>query len=146
VASYYIVWQVMWLFSVSDFGVRQNRNKNRHGLEIARDLLSAATDRTKKTRMMYSARLSYRIMEKYLKSLLEKGLLEPVDGSSYLITRKGKIFLQMYADYLERCRRIGKEIREVQNDRVLLKNMCFSNELDSKRIKIQKSLCDNEAE
>jgi predicted transcriptional regulator len=136
----------MWLFSVSDFGLRQNKNKNRHGLEIARDLLSAATDRTKKTRMMYSARLSYRLMEKYLKSLLENGLLEHVDGSSYLITRKGKIFLQMYEDYLERCSRIGKEIRGVQNERVLLENMCFSNELDSKRIKIPKSLCDNEIE
>jgi len=144
VTSYYIVWQVMWLFSVSDFGLRQNRNKNRHGLEIARDLLSAATDRTKKTRMMYSARLSYRIMEKYLKSLLDNGLLEPVDGSSYLITRKGKIFLQMYADYLERCRRIGKEIREVQNDRVLLEDLCFSNEFNSKRK--HSNIPDDEAE
>jgi predicted transcriptional regulator len=136
----------MWLFSVSDFELRQKRKKNRSGLEIARDLLSAATEKTKKTRMMYSARLSYRLMEKYLKFLLGNGLLEPVDGSSYLITRKGKIFLQMYEDFFERCRRIGKEIRGVRNDRVLLENMCFSNEFNSKRINIQRSLCDNEAE
>ena len=136
----------MWLFSVSDFGLRQKKNKNRHGLEIARDMLSAATERTKKTRIMYSARLSYRLMEKYLKALLENGLLAPVEGSSYLITRKGKIFLQMYEDYLEQCKRIGKEIRRVRNDRVVLENVCFSNEFNSKRMKNQKSLCGNEAE
>jgi predicted transcriptional regulator len=115
------------LFSVSDFVLRQKRKKNRPGLEIARDLLSAAAEKTKKTRMMYSARLSHRLMKKYLKSLLVNGLVEPVDDSSYLITRKGKIFLQMYEDYVERCRRIGEEIRGVRNDRVLLENMCFSN-------------------
>jgi len=134
----------MWLSGVSDFGVRQKRKKNRSGLEIARDLLSAATEKTKKTRMMYSARLSYRLMEKYLKALLGNGLLEPFDGSSYLITRKGKIFLQMYEDYHKRYRRINKEIRGVRNDRGLLEDMCFSNEFNSKRK--HSNIHDDEAE
>ena len=124
---------MIWLSGVSDSGLKQRRKKSRPRLEIVRDLLSAATERTKKTRMMYSARLSHRLMEKYLKSLLGNGLVEPVDDSSYLITRKGKIFLQKYEDYIDRCSKIGKEIRGVRNDRVLLENMCFSNEFNSKR-------------
>jgi len=97
-------------------------------------MLSAASVKTKKTRIMYQANLSYRQMEKYLNSLLESGLVECEDDSFYLITGKGKEFLQMYEDYLERCRRIGEEIKGARKDGLLLENMCFNNESNSKRM------------
>jgi len=130
----------MWLFKVSDFRVRKNKNKNRSSLEIVRDMLSAASVRIRKTRIMYQARLSYRLMEKYLSGLLESGLVECGDDSFYLITWKGKNFLQMYEDYLERCGRIGEEIRSARKDRLLLENMCFNNEADSKQMAKEKEV------
>jgi predicted transcriptional regulator len=76
----------MLLFKVSDLGL--GKKKNREKLEIVRDILSAVLEETKKTRIMYKANLSYRVFEKYLNSLLESGLVECNDDSSYLITWK----------------------------------------------------------
>jgi predicted transcriptional regulator len=121
----------MWLFRVSDFGLGERKNRKR--LEIVKDMLYAVLEETKKTRIMYQANLSYRVFEKYLSNLLESGLVECNDDSSYLITRRGKRFLQMYEDYLEECRRIGKKIRGARKDRLLLENMCFNNEANSKQ-------------
>ena len=42
-----------------DFRVKRSGNKNRGRLEIVRDMLSVSTERTKKTRIMYQANLSY---------------------------------------------------------------------------------------
>jgi predicted transcriptional regulator len=121
----------MWLFKVSDVGL--GKKKNRERLEIVRDMLYAALEETKKTRIMYQANLSYRVFEKYLNNLLESGLVECNDDSSYLITWKGKNFLQMYEDYLEECSKIGEQIRGARKDRLLLENMCFNNEANSKQ-------------
>jgi predicted transcriptional regulator len=128
------------LLRVSDLGLGKKKNKNRGRLEIIRDMLSAASEKTRKTRIMYQASLSYRLLEKYLNSLLESGLVECVDDSFYLITWKGKEFLQSYDDYLERCRRLGEEIRGVRKDMLLLENMCFNNELDSKQMAKEKEV------
>jgi len=130
----------MWLSTVSDLGLRKKKNKNRGRLEIIRDMLSAASEKTRKTRIMYQANLSYRLLEKYLKSLLESGLVKCVDDSFYLITWKGKEFLQSYDDYLERCMTLGEEIRGVRKDRLLLENMCFNNELGSKQMAKEKEV------
>ncbi len=66
--------------------------------------------------------------------------MELHDDSSYLITWKGKNFLQMYDDFLEQCKRIGEEIRGVRKDRLLLENMCFNNEADSKQMAKEKEV------
>jgi predicted transcriptional regulator len=128
------------LLRVSDLGLRKKKNKNRGRLEIIRDMLSAASEKTRKTRIMYQASLSYRLLEKYLNSLLESGLVECVDDSFYLITWKGKEFLQSYDDYLERCRRLGEEIRGVRKDMLLLENMCFNDESNSKQMAKEKEV------
>jgi predicted transcriptional regulator len=128
------------LLRVSDLGLRKKKNKNRGRLEIVRDMLSAASEKTKKTRIMYQASLSYRLLEKYLKSLLESGLVQCVDDSFYLITWKGKEFLQSYDDYLGRCKRLGEEIRGVRKDMLLLENMCFNDESNSKQMAKEKEV------
>ena len=125
---------------VSDFGLGKQKNKNRGRLEIVRDMLCAASEKTKKTRIMYQASLSYRLLEKYLKSILESGLVECVDDSFYLITRRGKEFLQTYDDYLERCKRLGEQIRSARKERLFLENMCFNNELGSKQMAKEKEV------
>jgi len=118
------------MFLNFEFG--KKGKKYRHSLEIVRDMLSVTSEKVRKTRIMYQANLSYRLMEKYLQGLLESRLLENVDDSFYLITGKGKEFLQMYEDYLGRRRRIGEEIARGRKDRLLLENMCFNTEGNSK--------------
>ena len=113
-----------------------NKGKNRRRLDIVRDMLSIVSVKVRKTRIMYQANLSYLQVEKYLNGLLENGLVES-DGNSYLITSKGKDFLQMHADYVERCRRIGDDIDGARKDELLLENMCFNNEGNSKRTAIR---------
>ena len=58
------------MIRATDVGLGK-KNKNRRRLEIVRDLLSAASEKTRKTRIMYQANLSFRQNEKYLNSLLE---------------------------------------------------------------------------
>ena len=125
--------KVIWLFRISEFYLRETRNKNRSSLEIVRDMLSVATEKSKKTQILYDAHLNYQLLEKYLKILLKNDLLETVDDSFYLVTWKGKNFLQKYEDYLERCSRIGEEIKDVHKEKVALKNLCFNNEPSSKQ-------------
>jgi|GEM_PF-846166 len=125
--------KVIWLFRIPDFRLIKTNKKNRSSLEIVRDMLSVATERSRKTRILYDAHLNYRLLEKYLKILLENGLLKPVDDSCYLVTWKGKNFLQNYEEYLERCKRIGEEINDARKEKLALKNMCFNNEPNSKQ-------------
>lgn len=111
-----------------------HRNKRyRYSLDIVRDMLLVATVRVRKTRIMYQANLSYRHMEKYLNGLLENGLIECDDFACYIVTSKGKEFLQMYDEYLERQRMIREEIKGASKDRLLLETMCFNNGCLSKQ-------------
>lgn len=119
---------------------RNSGKKYRHSLEIVKDVLLIVSKKVRKTRIMYQANLSYRHNERYLKSLLENGLIECDNGSCYLITRKGKDFLQMYDEYLERHKRISEEISGVHKDRLLLENMCFNNEVNLKRMLTKKEV------
>ena len=131
---------MLWLSRVLNLDLGKKGKKYRQSLEIVRDMLSVASVKVRKTRIMYQANLSYRQLEKYLKGLLESGLVECGDDSFYLITWRGKEFLQMYEDYLERSRRIGEEIKGARKDRLLLENMCFNNESDSKRMASKKEV------
>ena len=126
------------MFRISNFYLKKMKNKNRSSLEIVRDMLSVATKKSRKTRILYDAHINYMLLEKYLKILLENSLLKTVDDSCYLVTWKGKNFLQNYEEYLERCKRIGEEIEDARKEKLALKNMCFNNELNSKSLVNQK--------
>ena len=88
-------------------------------------MLAVATEKCRKTRILYDAHLNYLLLEKYLGLLLKNNLLEIVDGSFYLVTWKGNDFLQKYEDYLEQCNRIDKQITDVREEKAALKNMCL---------------------
>ena len=120
-------------FSV--FPLRKNKNKNRTSLEIVQDMLSVATEKCRKTQILYDAHLNYLLLEKYLNILLRNNLLEIVDGSFYLVTWKGKDFLQKYEDYVERCKRIDKQITDVHEEKAALKRICFNDKPSSEQIK-----------
>jgi predicted transcriptional regulator len=119
-------------------GINRNRNK----LDIVRDMLASASSKVRKTRIMYQANLNYVQMEKYLKVLLEEGLLarDGDDDSCYLITKKGKEFLRVYADYLRRRRRLVEEVDGTVKHRLLLESMCFNGKGEVNQAKIWKDV------
>lgn len=118
--------RVVGLLSYEDGGVQNGQRRNRSRLEIVRDVLMVVAVGVRKTRIMYQANLSYPLLEKYLHRLLRSRLVECEDGLSYSITAKGKEFLQMYTELLERHRRIREEVSGAGKDRLLLENMIFS--------------------
>jgi predicted transcriptional regulator len=116
------------------------QNKNRGSLDIVRDILSIASVKVRKTRILYQANMNYVQLEKYLKVLLDGGLVECDGDSCYLITRKGRKFLQTYANYVERCRRIRKEVDGTVRDRQLLASMCTNNKNSDVRKAVGKNV------
>lgn len=71
--------------------------KYRSRTEIAAQILEAANGGVTKTRIMYSAFLSYQQLKDYLSVLMENGLIEcnRVD-QLYKTTDKGRKFLNLY--------------------------------------------------
>ncbi len=61
-------------------------------------MLSIASVRSRKTKIMYGANLSFHQVEKYLSALLRSGLLEHDVDSGYLITEAGREFLSLYEE------------------------------------------------
>ena len=106
-----------------DLGLGKNKNRDR--LDIVRDMLSAALVRVRKTNIMYKANLSYHLLEKYLDSLLEAGLVE-CDGNFYFTTKRGGLFLEQYNEYRERCNQIDESIDKALEAKQMLEEMCFN--------------------
>jgi predicted transcriptional regulator len=109
-----------------NLNVSKNSNKNRDRLDIVRDMLTAASTNARKTRIMYQANMNFAQVERYLKILLNQGLLEHDGRFCYLITEKGKEFLKLYTDYLERRKRLNEEVNGTAKRRLLLERMCFN--------------------
>ncbi|MGA2683278.1 MAG: winged helix-turn-helix domain-containing protein [Candidatus Bathyarchaeia archaeon] len=107
------------------------KRKNRGKLDIVREILIIASVKVRKTRIMYQANLSFVQVERYLHSLLEVGLVESFDGAFYLITPKGKEFLQTHTEYLTRAQRLGEQVVETEKSRLLLEGMCTNDKKHS---------------
>ncbi len=63
-------------------------------------MLGAARDGVRKTKIMYRANLSYGLLETYLHTLIQEGLLEGANENGvYRITSKGSIFLKEFKEF-----------------------------------------------
>ncbi|HEX6671487.1 MAG TPA: winged helix-turn-helix domain-containing protein [Nitrososphaeraceae archaeon] len=70
---------------------------SRSRTEIVRDILDSANGGATKTKIMYTAFLSYIQVHEYLSLLIENNLIEYIDGTqTYKTTEKGFHFLKMY--------------------------------------------------
>jgi predicted transcriptional regulator len=70
--------------------------KNRSRTEIVATMLEAANGRANKTKIMYSAFLSYNQLKEYLSVLIKNNLIECLEGTqTYKTTEKGLNFLKM---------------------------------------------------
>lgn len=70
--------------------------KNRDSLKILADILqSTKSGGSNKTKIMFSANLSYKLLEKYLSVAIRSGLIQVI-GTKYELTNKGKDFMSSY--------------------------------------------------
>jgi predicted transcriptional regulator len=70
---------------------------NRSRTELVSNILEAANGGATKTKIMYTAFLSYAQLKEYLSILIENNLIEYIDGTRpFKTTEKGLNFLKMH--------------------------------------------------
>lgn len=71
----------------------------RNDLEICADILRVARRGAKKTQIVYEANLNFKIVKKYLRRLIENGLLHNSEKEKlFFTTNKGDDFIQQYSE------------------------------------------------
>ena len=75
---------------------------NRSRTEIVGNILDAANGGTTKTKIMYTAFLSYNQLNEYLSILIENNLIEYLDGTkTFKTTEKGLNLLKIHNEMAE---------------------------------------------
>ena len=98
--------------------------KYRCRIELAADLLTACLKAEKKTHIMNHGNINFKQLTFYLKMLLKSDLLSFEDASnSYVITKKGKKFLDLFNDYKQHANEHEKKLRIVNEKRNQLEHM-----------------------
>jgi predicted transcriptional regulator len=73
-------------------------NQRRSNIEIISEMLRIGADGAGKTEIMYSANMSYKQIQKYLKFLIRQGLIDRIEignpSITYRLTEKGQGLLQ----------------------------------------------------
>jgi len=92
----------------------------RKRLEIIADILSVVRGGAKKTRIMYQANLSYRLLALYLEFVKEAGLVFIQGKGEYALTQKGHEFLERYKRFSQRSEQVETELKDIEKERGIL--------------------------
>jgi predicted transcriptional regulator len=95
----------------------------RNRLQIIVDILNVALTRARKTRIMYVANLSYKLLEKYLGEVVALGFISFSDDH-YEVTQKGRAFLEKYNDFSSKYAKIEDDLRRMLFEREALEKLC----------------------
>lgn len=101
-------------------------SRYRNRLQIIADILSIASRPATKTRIMYQANLSYKLLCRYLVEVIDAGLVSFENENCYALTSKGKEFLNRHNEYSKRCKTLGEHLNHVNNEKTLLEKMCYN--------------------
>ncbi len=101
-------------------------SRYRDRLQIIADILSTVRKGSKKTRIMYQANLSYRLLCRYLRDVVDSGLISCDKGNYYVLTDKGKEFLNRHEKYSKRSKSLEEHREYVDNEKTALKRMSSS--------------------
>jgi predicted transcriptional regulator len=97
----------------------------RSKLDIIADILLVVRKDAKKTRIMYQANLSYKLLMKYLHEVRKASLVHFVeDRDCYVLTPKGERFLRGYKAYCRHNKHIEQHLNHVGNKRRELEELC----------------------
>lgn len=99
----------------------------RRKLDIIADILLVVKKDAGKTRIMYQANLSYKLLTKYLDDVMKASLVRFVaDRNCYVLTSKGEQFLERYKDYSRRNKHVEKRLDYIREKRKALEELCSS--------------------
>ena len=99
----------------------------RSKLDIIADILHVASQGAKKTQIMYQANLSFKVLTKYLAEVIEACLIRFERGKQcYILTSKGRKFLERYKEYSRRNRHVERQLNDVIFKRKVLEELCSS--------------------
>jgi len=103
--------------------------KNRDRISIIAAILKTADLGLSKTRIMFAANLSFKLLEKYLGIVTSAGLIRP-EGSTYRLTVKGRKFLSRYKSFQQRYAEAQKMLETLGNEHDELSRLCEKNLVD----------------
>lgn len=94
-------------------------------LDIIADILHVVSENARKTQIMYQANLSYRVLQKYLAEITEASLIN-FEGERrwYILTDKGRAFLDAYQKYSKTNRHVEKRLNDVRKEKSILERLC----------------------
>jgi predicted transcriptional regulator len=96
-------------------------------LDIIADILNVVSGNAKKTQIMYQANLSYKVLQKYLAEIVEASLINFEDKRRcYILTVKGREFLDAYQEYFKTNRQVEKRVNDVRTKKNILEKLCSS--------------------
>jgi predicted transcriptional regulator len=76
---------------------------------------------------MYQANLSYKVLIKYLKEVIEASLINfEFEKQCYMLTTKGREFLKAYKEYSRGNMHIEKQLNEINGKKKVLEELCSS--------------------
>ena len=101
-------------------------NKNRDTTSPIVAVLEAANTGETKTRIMYKANLSFKLLKKYLKKALDLGFIR-LNGSCDELTKKGQKFLSQYKNFHRRYINAQETLENLSSERTLLEGKCQEN-------------------
>jgi predicted transcriptional regulator len=97
----------------------------RSKLDIVADILSVVSQNAMKTQIMYQANLSYKVLQKYLRNMTTASLINfDTEEQCYMLTDKGKEFLETYKEYSKSNRRLEKRLKEINGTKKVLEELC----------------------
>ena len=102
--------------------------KNRDRVSIVAAILEAANSGANKTRIMFGANLSFKLLEKYLGVVLGAGFVR-AEGQRFVVTDYGREFLEHYKGYNERYVGAKKLLAALDSERETLDLMCGTSEV-----------------
>ena len=97
--------------------------KNRDRISIIAAILEVAYSGANKTRIMFNANLSFKLLEKYLDVVVESGFV-CLEGSKYHLSERGRVFLKRYRAYAMRYVEAQKLLEDLGCERDELDLMC----------------------
>ena len=94
-------------------------------MDIIADILNVVSGNAKKTKIMYQANLSYKVLQKYLTDVREASLISFVNLEQYyVLTPKGSEFLKVYRDYSRTNKNVEKRLNDICSKRKVLEGLC----------------------
>jgi predicted transcriptional regulator len=105
--------------------------RHRSRLQILASILSVVSGNhgVKKTQIMYQAYLSYKLLSRYLKDVMDAGLVICGDDDCYRLTSKGEMFLAKFNNYSRFREDVVEQVNHVEDQKTVLEEMCPNSEV-----------------